>query len=201
MSIIIKDINKKNILNWNEDTLQLENLVFENTTWNSSTQQYDLALTDTIVIGGKPIYGSFYSTETQTNPTASLVNIMTFNETAFSNGVSIVDNSKIKVTEPGIYNIQFSAQLDKIDSGSDDVDIWFRKNGDDIAWSNTQLTMTGNNVKLVAAWNIFEEANENDYYQIAWSSADHDMRIYAQGTQSTPTRPGIPSVILTINRI
>jgi len=53
----------------------------------------------------------------------------------------------------------------------------------------------------VAAWNWIVEGLANDYFQIMWSSPDTDMRIYAEGPQSNPTRPGIPSVILTVSQV
>jgi len=145
-------------------------------------------------------YGSFYDTTTQTNPVADTARVMTINSMDGHNNVTIVDGSKIKVTNTGIYNIQFSAQLDKTDSGSDDVDIWLRQNGIDVPWSNTQVTMQGNNCKLVAAWNWMLPMNAGDYAELVWSSHDVDMRIFSQGPQSSPTRPAIPSLIVTVQR-
>ena len=146
------------------------------------------------------LYGSFFDTTTQTNPTASLANAMRFNTTDFSNGVSIVNNSRITIDSVGVYNIQFSAQLDKTDSGSDQIDIWLRKNGVNVDNSNTTAELAGNNVEEVAAWNWLVNSNSGDYYEIMWSSADTDIRLLARGTQSTPLRPAIPSVILTVSQ-
>lgn len=145
-------------------------------------------------------YGSFYDTTIQTNPVANTVNIMTLNSSADHNLIDIVDGSKIAVTNTGIFNIQFSAQFDKTDSGTDDFDIWLRIDGVDVPWSNTRISTTGNNVKVVAAWNWMVAMNAGQYAQIAWSSADTDMRIFAQNPQTGPTRPGIPSVIVTVQR-
>jgi len=145
-------------------------------------------------------YGSFYDTTTQTNPVANTVNIMTLNSSADHNLIDIVDGSKIAVTNTGIFNIQFSAQFDKTDSGTDDFDIWLRIDGVDVPWSNTRITTTGNSVKVVAAWNWMVAMNAGQYAQIAWSSADTSMRIFAQGPQTGPIRPAIPSVIVTVQR-
>jgi hypothetical protein len=147
------------------------------------------------------LYGSFYDTTTQINPTASLPNAMRFNTTDFSNGVSIVNNSIITIDSVGVYNIQFSAQLDKTDSGNDQIDIWLRKNGVNIDNTNTTIELFGNNAENVAAWNWLVSSNSNDYYEIMWSSADVNIRLLSRGTQSTPLRPAIPSVILTVSQI
>jgi hypothetical protein len=148
-------------------------------------------------------YGSFYSTATQTNPVAGVNRPMTFNETAITNGVSISGsaspfNSYIKTENPGVYDIQFSAQLDKTDSGSDDVIIWLRKNGIDLIDTATTVTLPSSNRKLVAAWNWFVQSAANDYYQIMWYSADTGMRLYAEPANA---HPGIPSVIATVARV
>jgi hypothetical protein len=145
-------------------------------------------------------YGSFYDTTTQTNPVGSVIRTMTINSMDGHNNITILDGSKIKVTNTGIYNIQFSAQLDKTDSGTDDVDIWIRQNGVNVPWSNTRVTMTNNNTKLVAAWNWMIPMTAGDYAQIMWLSADTAMRIYAQAADDIVGTPGIPSLIVTVQR-
>jgi hypothetical protein len=149
-------------------------------------------------------YGSFYDTTTQTNPVANVPRSMSFNSTDISNGVSISGstnpfNTYIKVANAGVYDIQFSAQLDKTDFGSDSIIIWIRKNGIDLAETATDATLQGNNAKAVAAWNWFVNAAAGDYFQLMWFSPDTDVRLYSQ--TATANHPGIPSVILTANRV
>ena len=149
-------------------------------------------------------YGSFYDTTTQTNPIANIPRSMSFNTTAITNGVSISGSISpydtfIKTENPGVYNIQFSAQLDKSDSGTDEVVIWLRKNGIDLIDTATTISLIGNNAKNVAAWNWFVNSAANDYYQLIWYSADTDLRLLAETMGGG--HPGIPSVILTVNRV
>jgi hypothetical protein len=148
-------------------------------------------------------YGSFYDTTIQTNPVANIARSMSFNSTDITNGVSISGstspfNTYIKTTNAGVYDIQFSAQVEKTDSGTDVIVIWLRKNGIDLTDSATKLTLSGNSTKVVAAWNWFVSSAANDYYQIIWVSADTGMRLYAEPINDTP---GIPSVIATVNRV
>ena len=149
-------------------------------------------------------YGSFYDTTTQTNPVGNVPRSMSFDSTDITNGVSISGstnpfNTYIKTTNAGVYNIQFSAQIDKTDSGADEIVIWLRKNGIDLTDTATTLTLSGNNDKKVAAWNWFVTSAANDYYQIIWISTDTDLRLLAEPISGT--HPGIPSVILTANRV
>jgi hypothetical protein len=146
-------------------------------------------------------YGNFYSTAVQTNPVARGVNAMTFNGTPDAVGVSIESSSRIKVANAGTYNLQFSAQVEKTDSGNDSIDIWLAKNGNNVAWSNTRLWLYGNGDKHVAAWNFVVTLAANEYVQLYWSSPDADVRLYAEPESTVPTRPGIPSVIATITQV
>lgn len=146
-------------------------------------------------------YASYYSTVTQQNPIANTVNFMTFSNYWHQNSVTLVDSSKIQVTYDGIYNFDFSAQLEKSGGGNDDIDIWFRYNGQNIDFSNTRVTLQGNNAKSVASWNFIQSMTASSYLQICWSSSDTGVSILSLGTQSSPTRPAIPSIILTVDKI
>jgi hypothetical protein len=146
-------------------------------------------------------WGSFYSEQTQTNPVINTVNAMTFNGTPDGAGVTIVDSSKIRVTNAGVYNLQFSAQLDKTNSGTDSIDIWLAKNGNNVAWSNTRSWLVGNNAKQVAAWNFVISLSAGDYVQIYWSSSDLAVRLYAEPASTAPVRPAIPSAIATLTQV
>jgi len=148
-------------------------------------------------------YGSFYSTQTQTN-VASTARSMSLNVTDISNGVSISGstspfNTYIKVENPGVYDIQFSAQVDKTDSGTDEIWIWIRKNGTDISDSATSIQLVGNGAHYVAAWNFFVNAAANDYFQLMWYSPDANVRLHAESAFGVV--PGIPSLIVTANRV
>jgi hypothetical protein len=146
-----------------------------------------------------PYYGSFYDTTTQTNPSGTSINKFRLNTTDISNGVSVVSGYLIQVANSGIYNIQYSAQLDKTDAGSDDVFIWIAKNNVNISGSATSVTLRGNNERVVAAWNWFLAMNTNETTELRWKSPDLSLRILASGTSAGV--PAIPSVILTVNRV
>jgi len=148
-------------------------------------------------------YGTYYDTTTQTNPTASRVNKIKFNTNGDgANGVGITNsNDTILFNYSGMYNIQFSTQISKSGGGDSYVDIWFGKNNVDIPWSNTTMLMTKQVDKMVASWNWLYYFNSGDTANICWSSADTGISLFAIGTQSGPTRPAIPSAILTVWKV
>ena len=147
------------------------------------------------------IYGSFYDTTTQTNAGSTAANPLTYNTTDIANGVSIVSGSQITFQAAGIYDIQFSAQFERGGGagGESTVEIWLAENGSSVPWSGTYLTIVGNNGKVVAAWDFLVYAqNPGDYYELYWHSSDTNVKVYSAATGSSPTRPAVPSVILTV---
>jgi len=151
-------------------------------------------------------YGSFYDTTTQAITSINTPNAMTFNQVSpgvngvVANGVSVVSGSRVTVATSGTYNIQFSAQLAKTDAGNDTMDIWLRVDGSDAEWTNTEVTITASQ-RAVAAWNFMIDLNAGQYVELMYSSADINTQILAAGPQTGPVRPGIPSVIVTVQRV
>lgn len=143
--------------------------------------------------------GAFYDTTTQTN--VQQINPITFNSSYISDGISIVDQSKITFLHDGRYNIQFSFQLEKTDSGTDEIEIFLLRNGEIGPWTNTKFTLVGNNAKSVAAWNFVVEESANAFVELVWYSKDQNARIYAEPASTNPIRPGIPSAIVTITQV
>lgn len=152
--------------------------------------------------GSFGFYGAFSSTSSQTNPTPNVSRSMQLETTELSNGVSIVSGSRITVAHPGVYNLQFSAQLEKSDNGANTVFIWFKKNGTNVPRSNTAvdvLKQAGGSGKFVAAWNYVENLTVNDYIEIVWQSDDINMLLpYVTASGNLPE---IPSVIATLTQV
>lgn len=142
-------------------------------------------------------YGYFYDTTTQTAALTNTAYGMTFDSVGFQRGVTIGSpTSRIYVDRPGIFNIQFSAQLDKTSGGTAFVYIWLRVNGVDVPNSASQVRIQGNNAEVIAAWNFVEQLNAGDYFELMWSVDDTSVILLAAAA-SAPV-PAIPSVILTV---
>lgn len=149
-------------------------------------------------------YGSFYDTTSQTG-TQDTEHLMRFNSTAEAYNVSIgTPTSQIVVTHTGTYNIQFSAQLYNTGGGGagNVMSIWLKKNGSNVAWSSTNITVPSNAPYVVAAWNFVISLLANEYIELAWSTDNTNIIIYANpGSIISPTRPNIPSIILTVTQV
>jgi hypothetical protein len=143
-----------------------------------------------------PTYGYFYDTTTQINSNVGNAIPISYNTTDIQNGVVIVANTEITIRKTGIYNIQFSAQLEKSDAGSDVAYIWLDKNGNSVINSATQINLVGNGGRAVAAWNFVVSAAANDYYRLMWSSPNSNL--FLAYDAATGVVPAIPSVILSV---
>ena len=157
--------------------------------------------------GGKFInfpYGAFSSDQDQTT-TANTATLMTLNTTDFSNAVSI-DTSKITVANAGIYNLQFSTQFQNTDNQIQDISIWLKQNGTDIAGSTGFISIParksaspGEEAHEIIGWNYYLSMAENDYIQIYWSTTSALVTIQAYPASTGPVRPSTQSVVATLS--
>jgi len=110
--------------------------------------------------------------------------------------------SQIVVSNTGIYNLQFSSQMDKSDAGVDYVNFWLRKNGTDITASSGVISLQGNSpAYMMAAWNYLIELIAGDIIELYWASADINMSIIAETAQTSPfAHPAVQSTILSITQ-
>ena len=152
-------------------------------------------------VNGPVPHGSFYDTTTQTNPVANAVNLMQVNSVYDSNdGTQYAikkDTTRVYITQTGVYNIAFSAQLDKTGGGASAVYIWIRINGQNVPHSATKVVIDGPNSEMVAAWNWVLTLKESDYIELAWESSDTNVILAAVGASGNV--PQIPSVIWTVS--
>jgi hypothetical protein len=151
-------------------------------------------------------YGSFFSTETQSATTINTPKAMTLNETDISNGVSFskINNSQISVSISGTYDLQFSAQIDRVvGTGTDVIDIWLRKQGVDVPNTNTKITIAGNvnQAKVIASWNFFISLNAGEYVELMYSVTDLQIQLIYEAPNLSVPHPATPSVLLTMNKI
>ena len=155
-------------------------------------------------------YGSFYDTGSVTATSATTIYSMSLSTTDISNGVFVSasggDITRVKFTNAGTYNIQFSSQFSNSDNSNQDVVVWIRKNGTDIPDSSGTVGVppfkAGSNGQSLASWNYYVPIAANDFIQLCWHSEQANvitLETIAAGT--SPTHPRTPSTILTATRV
>lgn len=153
--------------------------------------------TVTNAINAPKPYGSFYDTTTQTLTAINTATPVTFNQETSSYSVTRGSpQSRIYVAETGVYNIQFSLQIDHGAGNAARIYVWLRVNGVDVPNTATKAVIQGSDSEIVLAWNFLETLKSNDYFELIWSSDDANV-IIAAFAASSPV-PEIPSVILSV---
>lgn len=201
MSVVLSDGEKKYIMDWDKSLDVLKVMEFDIGTYNNSAGQYNWDLANTYTFGGSsvsPVYGAWYDTTTQTT-TANTPTKMYCNSITANGGISKVYDSNFEVSQPGIYNVQFSAQLDQSSGAGHHIYIWLRKNGVDVPFSASEVAIQGTVAESIPSWNWFIDLQAEDYINIMYYVTDSSVQLKA--VASDALKPGIPSVILTMNKI
>jgi hypothetical protein len=151
-------------------------------------------------------YGAWQDSVDQVAANTTTAYPVTFDTIDYENGVRLVSTSRLTADYSGLYNLQFSIQLSNIANSTEDVSIWFRKNGTNIPKSNSVFGLAPRKnasepYYIVAALNYFVDLAKNDYVEIMWSTTNTAVTIDAKGTQTSPTRPATPSIITTMQYV
>ena len=143
-------------------------------------------------------YLSAYNSSSIT-PTINVSASVTLPSVDLYNNISIVSGSRITFDKAGVYDIQFSAQVVKTSGTNATTLIWIKKNGSDVAWTNTEAVISGNsNDEIVLAWNWFVSAVKGDYYEIAYQVDQSNVVFQAK---TGVAGPDIPSWIVTVGSV
>jgi hypothetical protein len=149
-------------------------------------------------------YGAFQDSTDQVAANTTTAYAVTFNTTDYTNAITLSNSSRLNVANSGLYNIQFSIQFTNTTNASQDVDVWFRVNGTNVANSNSRFGFAprkgaGDPYHTIAAMNYFVSLNALDYVQIMWRPTDVGLTIEQYPVGTSPTRPAVPSAIVTMN--
>ena len=148
-------------------------------------------------------YGAFSDFASQT-ATVNTATVMALSTTDFSNSVSLQTGSKITAEYAGIYNLQFSVQVQNAGNAPHDIFIWLKQNGTDITGSTGKVGLParknpGDPFHDIKGWNYFLSMNAGDYVQIYWSTTNVDVTIETYAASGTPTKPSTASVVATLS--
>lgn len=155
-------------------------------------------------------YGAWQDMLTQTAAVSNVGYPFIFRTIDLENQVRVVTNgtdlTRITFDNTGIYNLQFSAQIQNTDNAQHDVTIWLRKNGTDVTGSAGFISVparksagAGNEGHGVYGWNYLLSVVAGEYYEIVWSTSDAThitIQYYAAG--SPP--PSTASVLATVTQ-
>jgi hypothetical protein len=148
-------------------------------------------------------FGAWSSDSDQTALSTTAAYAITYDVTDISDSVYLDGTSKLTVTHPGVYNLQFSIQFTNTDTQIHDVDVWVAVNGSNVSNTNSRFSVPnshgGTDGHLIAALNVFLSMQSGDYVELYWATNNTGVRIEHIAAASSPTRPATPSVIATMS--
>jgi hypothetical protein len=150
-------------------------------------------------------YGGFSDGTDQTGG-VSAGTVMTFDTIDVADGVTLASSSRITVPNTGKYSLQFSAQFKNTTNAQEDVTVWLRVNGSDLANSATQYTIPARKSAGIFGYGVASltfllDLTANDYVEILWLPTVTAVTLEHLPASVTPAYPAIPSVIATIFQV
>lgn len=157
-------------------------------------------------------YEQFESDQNQTAAAIDQAYAITLNKTKYPDGISIVSNSRITFAKKGVYLLTYSISLKNTTNDQQDIDIWLRYKGTDVASSNSRFTIparksSGTSSYLIAVTPyMIDITADGDYVEVMWHVSNTGVSIealpavaYSAGV--TPAIPSTPSVIIAVQHI
>ena len=124
---------------------------------------------------------------------------------ALSNITHTIGQSAVTLPVPGTYMISVSAVYTNTSEGPFAVAIWLRKNGVDVANSNTRLlTPEPDGVATTLAVTLIESFTAGQYFELIYEAANAAVKLDGYAAVPTPTPlagPASPSIIVTVTRV
>ena len=148
------------------------------------------------------------SDQDQTNASITAANTLTLNQPVIEQGVEVRNGGELWFDKTGQYLVTFTLQVSNRGNAAQVFEVWAAYNGTNYPLSNTRFDIPAR--KSLSEWSHIVPAitgiftvddPSNDYLTIKWWSDSLDVFLehYAAGT--SPTRPEIPSVIMTVNLV
>ena len=156
--------------------------------------------------GGKYLLFPYAAVQRTTDKTftANTATQVTFDQNDFVNGTANDGTDGISVSQPGIYNYQFSAQFANTAAATHTAWIWLRVNGVDVPGTGSKFDVPpkhgSSDGYLIAACNFYVELQANDTVEM-WAAVENtSVYMEAYAAQTVPfAMPSVPSVVATLS--
>jgi len=144
----------------------------------------------------------------QTSGGTTVANTVTYNQPVILQGIEVRNGDEIWFEKPGQYLVTFTLQVTNRDNQDHLFEVWAKYNGTNYPLSNTRFDVPQR--KSASEWGhivpaitgIFTvEDPTNDYLSIAWWSDSTLVFLQYYAADTSPDRPEIPSVILTVQGV
>lgn len=161
------------------------------------------------VNGGTAIqnpHAMLMSDQDQPNAGVTVANQLTFNQPVITQGIEVRNTDEIWFEKAGQYLVTFTLQVANRGNAAQVFEVWAGYDGTNYPLSNTRFDIPAR--KSLSEWahivpaitGIFTVTNPStEYLTIKWWADSTDVFLENYPENTSPTRPAIPSVILTVN--
>jgi hypothetical protein len=148
------------------------------------------------------------SDQDQANAGTTVANNLKFDTPVILQGIEVrgTNNTEIWFDKAGQYLVSFSLQVTNRSNAEQVFEVWAGFNGQNYPLSNTRYDIPPRKSSSVwahivpAVTGIFTVSDPtNDYLTIKWWASSTDVFLEHYAAQTSPARPEIPSIIMTIN--
>ena len=148
------------------------------------------------------------SDQDQTSAGITSANTLTYNQPVITQGVEVRNGGELWFEQAGQYLVTFTLQVTNRSNAVQEFEVWAGFNGSNYPLSNTRFDIPARKSSDIwahvvpAITGIFTVSDPSaEYLTIKWWASSVDVFLEHYGTNTSPTRPAIPSVIMTINCI
>jgi hypothetical protein len=148
------------------------------------------------------------SDQDQASAGITSANILTYNQPVIQQGIEVRNSGEIWFEQPGQYLVTFTLQVSNRGNAAQEFEVWAAYDGTNYPLSNTRFDIPAR--KSLTVWShivpaitgIFTVTNPaTEYLTIRWWASSTDVFLEHYPVNTSPTRPAIPSVIMTVNCI
>jgi hypothetical protein len=148
------------------------------------------------------------SEQDQMSGGTTVANQLKFDTPVILQGIEVkgTNNEEIHFSKPGQYLVSFSIQVTNRSNAEQLFEVWAGFNGQNYPLSNTRYDIPPRKSATVwahivpAITGIFTVSDpDNDYLTIKWWASSTEVFLQYYPSQTSPTRPEIPSIIMTVN--
>jgi hypothetical protein len=148
------------------------------------------------------------SDQDQASAGITSANILTYNQPVITQGIEVRNSGEIWFEQSGQYLVTFTLQVSNRSNAVQEFEVWAAYNGTNYPLSNTRFDIPAR--KSTSIWShivpaitgIFTVTNPaTEYLTIRWWASSTDVFLENYPVNTSPTRPAIPSVIMTVNCI
>ena len=163
------------------------------------------------VNGGQYIqtpHAMLMSDQDQANAGITVANQLSFNQPVIQQGIEVRNTDEIWFEQTGQYLVTFTLQVSNRGNAVQEFEVWAGYNGTNYPLSNTRFDVPARKSSTVwahivpAVTGIFTVQDpDTEYLTIKWWASSTDVFLEHYPTNTSPTRPAISSVIMTVNLI